>query len=51
MNLINNAKLFIDKFQKDEVEIIEVLNFIIFEVIANHIYRQDRLYFPYLEKV
>ena len=51
MNLINNAKLFIDKFQKDEVEIIEVLNFIIFEVIADHLYRQDRLYFPYLEKV
>ncbi|CBH22398.1 membrane protein of unknown function [Acetoanaerobium sticklandii] len=51
MNLMNNAKLFIDKFQKDEVEIIEVLNFIIFEVIADHLYRQDRLYFPYLEKV
>jgi len=51
MNLINNAKLFIDKFQKDEVEIIEVLNFIIFEVIADHLYREDRLYFPYLEKV
>lgn len=51
MNLMNNAKLFIDKFQKDEVEIIEVLNFIIFEVIADHLYREDRLYFPYLEKV
>ena len=51
MNLINSSKLFIEKFEKEEVEVIEVLNFLIFEVIANHLYRQDRLYFPYLEKV
>lgn len=51
MNLINSSKLFIEKFEKEEVEVIEVLNFLIFEVIADHLYRQDRLYFPYLEKV
>ena len=51
INLINSSKLFIEKFEKEEVEVIEVLNFLIFEVIADHLYRQDRLYFPYLEKV
>lgn len=51
MNLLNSSKLFIEKFEKEEVEVIEVLNFLIFEVIADHLYRQDRLYFPYLEKV
>lgn len=46
--LMNDAEILIKKFDKKEIQAVEVLNFIIFDVIAEHLYKQDTLYFPYI---
>lgn len=46
--LIKDAEILIKKFDNKEIQAVEVLNFIIFDVIAEHLYKQDTLYFPYI---
>lgn len=51
LNLLNSVQDIIEKFQKDEVKVMDVLNFLIFEVISEHLYREDRLYFEYIKEL
>lgn len=46
--LMKDAEILIQKFDNNEIQAVEVLNFIIFDVIAEHLYKQDTLYFPYI---
>jgi diguanylate cyclase (GGDEF)-like protein/hemerythrin-like metal-binding protein/PAS domain S-box-containing protein len=46
--LVARAVALAEKFHRDELAIGELFSFLAYEVVAQHLYREDRKFFPYL---
>jgi diguanylate cyclase (GGDEF)-like protein/hemerythrin-like metal-binding protein/PAS domain S-box-containing protein len=47
-NLLMQAKQTIDKYRNNELKLHEVFDFIVFEIIFQHMFTEDTKFFPYL---
>ena len=48
--LLNKAQSLSDKFQNKQLEVAEVIQFLVIDVVFDHLLREDKKFFPYLAR-
>lgn len=47
--IIDNAKVLVKHFRADQLTLGELFHYLVYELITEHMLREDRLFFPYLQ--